>query len=382
MAEPGGARQRRPEGRRALADQAQPGARARGDRRELPAALLRQERHDRLLRPARLGRDRGRRAAASRPHRAGSSASARSTSRPGRCRRWPRRSTRSFGSPPGRTRSATCGQRSRATRTTTFARADWPRSTGSKRLATRVAAAPPESLRDALAALDETFVDLTERDADPQPRHGLRRPHALLSGLHARPRRHDVVVVRPGDGAGASDPLRGRALVFRPGQRDRPARDRRGAPGGRPGAVRTCARGGRTDADAASAGAGRCSLRAPRPAGDAPGRSRSGDHRRACGRGVRRPRARLAPRRLPIGRPADRRGERGGRRRRRLPRRRRRRPRRPQPALPGRLRASPSRPGRLPGPVLGGHRPRDADPPAAVGPGDVRRVARHARLPR
>ena len=64
MAEPGGAGQRGRQGRRGRAGEAQPDAPARGDRRELLAALLREERHDRLLRPARVGPDRRRRPAA------------------------------------------------------------------------------------------------------------------------------------------------------------------------------------------------------------------------------------------------------------------------------------------------------------------------------
>ena len=57
-----------------------------------------------------------------------------------------------------------------------------------------LAAAPPEALSDALGALDAVFVELTGAGAGAQPRSCLRRAHARLPGLHARPRRDD----RPG----------------------------------------------------------------------------------------------------------------------------------------------------------------------------------------
>ena len=202
-----------------------------------------------------------------------------------------------------------------------------------------VAAAPPETLRDALAALDETFVELTERDATRNP--GMAYGARTLSYLDCM--RDLDVTMGPAlvdrHGAGAADALRGRALVQRPGERDRAAGDRGGAARRRPRAVHAGADAGDADAHAVPARGGRGGPGAARAARPGARRPRSGDDRRPRRRGVRRSRARVAVRGLPFGRRADRRARRGGARRRGLPRRRRRRARRQQPAPPGRLRA-------------------------------------------
>ena len=54
-----------------------------------------------------------------------------------------------------------------------------------------------------LAALDADVRRADRPRPDPQPRHGLRRPDALLPRLHARPRRDDGPVARGRHGAGA-----------------------------------------------------------------------------------------------------------------------------------------------------------------------------------
>ena len=148
--------------------------------RQLLAALLHEERHDRLLRPAGVGLvRRGRRGDRRALGRAGARA---------------RRAPRDVGGRGGRARRAA----SRTPlpmgpfpeRTLRPLLADTRGSTASSAPARRVAAAEGEQVAAALDELDRVFEAVTGRAAARGDARQRRRPDGRLPRLHARPRRH------------------------------------------------------------------------------------------------------------------------------------------------------------------------------------------------
>ena len=143
---------------------------ARGARRELLAALLRQERHDRLLRTAGLGSNRTTMA-----RRSSVRSGALTRERSVHLEAWGVQaladtldSSSSDRSRPTR-RNASCVLRSRRTRMRASAARGLDALDRLEAARDAVAAAPPESLAEALRALDETFVELTGREPVRNP---------------------------------------------------------------------------------------------------------------------------------------------------------------------------------------------------------------------
>ena len=245
VAEPGGARERRAQAWPRRSPTKPSRARgAGGDRRELLAALLRKERHDRLLRAARLGADRRRRAAArtlrsgaTRAQRAGAlrSVGRAGAGRDDRRRASDRRRAAPRARPARRSRGASRPGSAGARRSTALGRLE--------RRAPRSQTPSRRRCATTLAALDAAFVELTGRDATRNPGMAYGARTLCLPRLHARPRRDDRTRrSSPSMAPALADALRGRALVQRRGERDRPAGDRAGAARRRPRPVHARAR--------------------------------------------------------------------------------------------------------------------------------------------
>ena len=189
MAEPRVARARRRQARRRRAGK--PVAAAPLDRRgrQLLAALLREERHDRVLRAARVGLVRRTRASRSRCARARWNASASCTSRRGR---WRRRPSAGVDTP-----LPMCPFPERALRPLLADTSGLDRLEAAREdvAPSPRAASPPRSTGSTASSRQ-----VTGRAGDARRGRQRRRAHDRLPGLHARPRRH----ARPGRARGAA----------------------------------------------------------------------------------------------------------------------------------------------------------------------------------